>query len=296
MADISIKQLSVFCSVSETANLGQTAEALFMTRGAASQALKNLEDSLGAALFERHKQRLILNTHGQQLRPIALEMLARQQQLKSLFKTSSELNKVRIGASRTIGNYLLPQYLSGELAGCIQSKIELNNSQILQDMLQHYQLDIALIESERIQGGLIQHHWQSDQMKLICSTEHPLAGQHLNWSDLDQQAWIVRESASGSREQFDHHLRPHLNQCQIRFEMSNLDAIMQAVTKNAGIALVSGLACYSRLKNAELAQIYMPITINRQLSIVYAKANQNLPQIKQLITILNPNTSYTQAT
>ena len=91
MYEISLRQLKVFVVVAATQNLGLAAAQLYLSRGAVSQALKALEDSLGMLLFDRQAQRLQLNSAGRQLLPLAHEMLARQQQIQQLFRRSHRL-------------------------------------------------------------------------------------------------------------------------------------------------------------------------------------------------------------
>ncbi len=283
MYEISLRQLRVFVVVAATQNLGLAAEQLYLSRGAVSQALKALEDSLGMLLFDRQAQRLQLNSAGRQLLPLAHEMLARQQQIQQLFRQDSVLTPLRLGASRTIGNYLLPALLATQLQGLIAAQIEQQNSHLLQQKLLSYELDVALIESDSLLPGLSRLLWRRDQMKLICPPGHPLAGQQADWAALSGSAFVLREVFSGSREQFDQQLAPHLRGYQLAFELTSLEAIVAAVAAGAGLSLVSALACQGALARQEVAEISLPAPLWRQLWICYPPANQQLPALQQLI-------------
>ena len=74
---MTLKQLQVFLAVARYENMGQAADALFLTKGAVSQALQELERHLGVRLFDRVHPHLRLNHEGAQLRPLADEMLQR---------------------------------------------------------------------------------------------------------------------------------------------------------------------------------------------------------------------------
>lgn len=288
MQEINLRQLRVFVTLATQQNMGLAAEQLYLTRGAVSQALKALEETLGSALFDRQAQRLHLNSAGYQLLPLAHEMLARQQQIQQLFQTDSQFSPLRLGASQTIANYLLPTFLSGQLRALLAPSLVQQNSHALQQQLLHYQLDVALIESDSLLPGLQRIAWRPDPMWLICPPDHPLAGKTVQWQALNGQPFILREPFSGSREQFDLQLAPHLTELKISFEMNSLTAIVRAVSSGAGLSLVSALACQDALARGELALVQLPQPMLRQLWICYPPANQQLPALQQLLKLLNP--------
>ena len=120
--NISFRQLKAFVAVARLGNLGAAADQLCLTRGAISQALKELELQLGTPLFDRAHPHLLLNSEGALLLPLADEMLTRLDDIGALFQQSGETGGsgkavLRIGASQTIGNYLLPSLLAQLGAG-----------------------------------------------------------------------------------------------------------------------------------------------------------------------------------
>ncbi|MEW6997087.1 LysR substrate-binding domain-containing protein [Colwelliaceae bacterium BS250] len=286
MQHISLRQLQVFSSVARTANLGETAQLLFMTKGAASQAIKSLEQQLSVNLFDRVLQRLVLNTKGRMLQPLAEDMLARQQGILGLFDTGALASKLRIGASLTIGNYLLPELLANDLQDIPRPTVTVQNSLELQKKLLSFDLDIAFIESETILTSLCHKAWRDDEMILVASNHHPLAGKTVNWQDLNNQNWVLREPQSGSREQFDHHVAPHLECYQIQLELTALEAVIRSVAVGLGLTLASRLSCELHLQTGTIAEIKLPTPIIRRLAIVYNESNEHLPQLQYLLSKL----------
>lgn len=286
MAILSNKQLEVFCSVAETHNLGDTAEYLAMTRGAVSQAIKVLEQTLGVTLFERTQQRLKINSQGLLLLPYARQMLITQQSILSLFKEEGDQPPIRLGCSRTIGNYLLPKLLTRGLQSLVQTEVILANSETVQSQLEAYELDAGLIESLRIHPSLEQVAWYRDEMIVIAAQGHPLAGAEVSWAMLSAQEWILREKESGSREQFDLHIAPQLTQTRVVLQLGALDAILHSVAAGVGLTLISRLACQHWLETGRIVELAIPKEIKRELSLVYSKSSRDLPQIKRLIQLL----------
>lgn len=287
MSEINLRQLKVFVTLAALQNQGQAAEQLFLTRGAVSQALKGLEDTLGLPLFDRQAQRLQLNSAGHQLLPLAHEMLSRQQQIQQLFQHGASGQPLRLGASQTIGSYLLPGLLTPAVQALLSPQIAQYNSHLLQQQLQQYQLDMALIESDSLLPGLQRLAWRRDQMLLIAAPEHELAGQQIDWAALNGQPFVLREAYSGSREQFDLHIAPRLTRLQISFELNSLAAIIGAVAAGAGLSLVSALACQDALARGDVAEVLLPSPIRRQLWFCFPPANQQLPALQRLIGLLS---------
>ena len=82
---ITLKQLSVFVAIARHGTMTRAADVLFMTKGAVSQALAELESQLGVCVFDRQHARLHLNREGEKLLPLADELLARSQGVAALF-------------------------------------------------------------------------------------------------------------------------------------------------------------------------------------------------------------------
>ncbi|WP_031569814.1 LysR family transcriptional regulator [Rheinheimera texasensis] len=275
--NISFRQLKAFVAVARLGNLGAAADQLCLTRGAISQALKELETQLGTPLFDRAHPHLLLNSEGALLLPLADEMLTRLDDIGALFAHSGDSAGkalLRIGASQTIGNYLLPGLLA-RLGPQWQLSVFIANSQQLAERLLAFELDLALIEGEVTHPQLHSEAWQQDQMVLVASPAHPLAlsitatAKVLSAGDLAGQYWVLREPASGSREQFDKYLRPQLTNPGTVLELNTLEAVLNTVQQGLGITLVSELAARDRLASGALVVLPFKQPMPRQLHLCW---------------------------
>lgn len=269
--NISFRQLKAFVAVARLGNLGAAAAQLCLTRGAISQTLKELETQLGTPLFDRAHPHLLLNSEGALLLPLADEMLTRLDDIGSLFGSAGEAGKavLRIGASQTIGNYLLPALLA-TLGPEWRLSVFIANSQQLAERLLAFELDLALIEGDVAHPLLHSEAWQQDQMLLVCSPAHALAAcSQLQLSDLNQQYWVLRETQSGSREQFDKYLRPQLSQPGTVLELNTLEAVLNTVQQGLGLTLVSELAVRDRLSSGRLVALPFRLPMPRQLHLCW---------------------------
>lgn len=280
--NISFRQLKAFVAVARFGNLGAAADQLCLTRGAISQALKELELQLGTPLFDRAHPHLLLNSEGALLLPLADEMLTRLDDIGELFQQSGETGGsgkavLRIGASQTIGNYLLPSLLA-QLGPQWRLRVFIANSQQLAERLLAFELDLALIEGEVTHPQLHSEAWQQDQMLLVTSPMHPLAQRMaatgavdaaLSAADLADQYWVLREAQSGSREQFDKYLRPQLAALGTVLELNTLEAVLNTVQQGLGLTLVSELAVQDRLRSGALVVLPFSQPMPRQLHLCW---------------------------
>lgn len=195
---ISLKQLQVFSSIARHGNLGLAAAELFLSKGALSQALAELERQLGQPLFDRVHPRLQLNDQGRQLQPLAEEILSRITDIEHLFdEQGAPSGTLRLGASQTIGNYLLPKLLA--LQPELQAKVRISNTHNLCGMLLRFELDMALIEGENFHPNLVTQDWLRDEMLIVAHPDHPLVShtltgqQPLTLAQLAYLDWVLRE-------------------------------------------------------------------------------------------------------
>src|SRR5437868_6251316 len=104
----SLKQIAVFDAVARLGSVSRAAEEVALSQSAASMALKELEDSLGAQLFHRHGRKLILNENGRRLQPKAHSLMRLAGEIGT--PESEDLDgTLRVAASTTVGNYVLPE-------------------------------------------------------------------------------------------------------------------------------------------------------------------------------------------
>lgn len=269
---ITLHQLRVFSVIARTENLTQASESLYLSKGAVSQTLLQLEEYLNTPLFDRVQRRLKLNSQGRQLLPMADEMLTRAQDIEGLFHSSSLSHEVlQIGASQTIGNYILPSLLAQSGHGQ-QAKVTVANTQDLCQKLLNFEIDMALVEGQNTYADLEEMPWREDEMVLIASPTHPLSTKPVQQlKDLTQQNWVLREPFSGSREQFEKYLRPYIEDIHQIMEFSSLESVMLAVEEGLGISFVSQLAAQARIDANRLVTLALPQKFPRQLFLLHHK-------------------------
>lgn len=257
---ITLRQLATFAAIAEHGNVTQAAAAIALSQSAASQALQELERTLQTRLFDRSGKRLTLNDNGRALYPKACALLAQGQELETLFQQAPV--QLALGASRSIGGYLLPQVMSGFLAELPDSRLQLQvaNSREILAALCEFRLDVAFIEAP-IQHPQVQLlPWLEDELLLVAAPAHELArGGRVDRERLAAARWVLREAGSGTRVTFEQQVLPRLGSLRAPLEVSNAEAIKHLVASGIGISCLSQRVVAGELARGELVALDNPL-------------------------------------
>ena len=256
---LTLRELEVLVAVADAGSVTQAASQLAMTQSAASQALATLETQLSVQLFDRIGRKLILNENGRLLLPNARAMLDTARAAEQLFEGTAAL---RLGASTTIANYLLPQALAKFLHGYPTAKIELevaNTSDIVSSVAS-FAVDVGFIEGACHHQDLLVTPWASDELVVFVGHQHPLAHKKLTLSDLADAPWILRETGSGTRTEIERLLLPQLGALPVTMEIGNSEAIKHLVAAGLGISCLSRKVIADQLAQGSIVQVNAPLS------------------------------------
>ncbi|QDE32341.1 LysR substrate-binding domain-containing protein [Shewanella polaris] len=257
--NISLKQLNVFMSITQHNTLTAAAQAIYLSKAAVSMALAELEKQLGHPLFDRVNNRLVLNQEGHKLLPLADELLSRANNINQLFDAEQAFaGQLKIGASDTIGNHVVPGLLSQfrHQHQHFSQSVFISNSRLICQKLRDYELDIGLIEGNTPHPDLIATPFSHDNMCIIVAPEHPFC--HIkkpHITDLSPSDWILREAGSGSREFFLRALAPHIETWHEVFELNTTEALINSVAAGIGLGCLSTLAAQYAVSDGRVTQL-----------------------------------------
>jgi len=285
--NITLKQLQVFICITQEKTITAAAEKLFLSKPAVSMSLSELEKQLGQPLFERKNNRLFINDLGKQLLPLADEQIERSKLISTLFSNDNQLNgKLRIGASNTLGNHLLPLMLSDfrKQFNHQNQSLLIDNSQTISEQIKEYELDIGLVEANLFDSQLESIKWLKDEMVIVCCTDHELCQKkYLNIDDLEDQQWILREVGSGSRSFFLNQIGRKLSNYQISLELKSTEAIINSTSAGLGIACISKVAARHALAGKRLKQLTLNVDMHRDYWLIWHKDRYQSPLLKTFI-------------
>lgn len=266
-----LRQLAVFVETARTGQVSQAAQVLNLSQSATSASLAELESNL-TPLFDRLGRRLLLNSAGERLLPEAINLLDQARRLEQLALEAGEGFQLKLGATQTIGNYLAPKLVHEFEQRHPNSHVELfvQNTQQVLNALEHFEIDLALIEGPCTSEAFRVDSWRQDELVIFCAPGHPLARHHeLTVSLLTHQKWILREKGSGTRQSFDMAIAAVGVELDVRFSLEHTEGIKQAVEDGLGIGCVSRLAVQPDIDRGSLVEMPAPfLDLTRTFSVV----------------------------
>jgi DNA-binding transcriptional LysR family regulator len=250
-----LRQLEVFLAVAATENISRAAEGLAMSQSAVSGSLSDLESHFDVQLFDRVGKRIQLNEFGRALRPRAQALLEQATDLENALRKHSDIGRLQIGATLTIGNYLAVGLIArfmAEQAGA-QVTLEVANTAEIVHKVANFELDIALVEGELTHPDLEITPWMEDELVVFCAPNHSLAKKRLlHDEDLRGATWILREAGSGTRQTFERAMHGLVSELKIMLELQHTEAIKRAVEAELGIGCISKVALEDAFKRGSL--------------------------------------------
>lgn len=236
---LSLRELEVFCAIARHENVNRAAGDVALTQSAASQALARLEEALDVQLFDRHGRRLLLNEHGRLLLPRARALLDGALSLQGLFDGGAL--SLRLGASTTIASYVLPQRLAAFRRLDPDARLELTvgNTRAVVDAVAAFDVDLGLIEGPCHHPELELTPWLDDELVVFAAAGHPLTQARCTPQQLADAPWLLREPGSGTREEVERLLLPHLGRLRLDMELGDSEAIRHAVAAGLGVSCLS---------------------------------------------------------
>lgn len=256
---ITLRQLEVFAEVLKSGSTTQASQRLALSQSAVSAALTDLEGQLGVQLFDRVGKRLVVNEHGRLLYPRALAALEQASEIEQLFREAN--GAIRVFASSTIGNYILPEVIAHYRRDFPELPLELSvgNSQDVITAVADFRVDIGLIEGPCHAAEIIAEPWLEDELVVFAPPSSPLLQGEVTLEALAAAPWILRERGSGTREIVDYLLLSHLPQFQLGMELGNSEAIKHAVRHGLGISCLSRRVIAEQLETGTLMEVPLPL-------------------------------------
>jgi len=239
-------KLKVFCTVAETKSFSKTSEIIHLTQPAVSLQIQALEEVYETKLFDRSSSTVTLTPAGEVLYKFAKEILHLYANVEKVIGEMTGLVKgsISIGASSTIGNYVLPALITDFKKTHPKIKVHMlvGNSKRVVELLNSGNVDLGLVEGEVTRQKMAIEKILSDELLLIVPSYHPWAKKkEISISELTKEPFIIREGGSGTRQMIEkffalHGIAPQ--DMRISMVLGSTVAIKEAVENGLGVSIV----------------------------------------------------------
>ncbi|MGL6107524.1 LysR substrate-binding domain-containing protein [Romboutsia sp.] len=272
-----LEELKTFIAVVEYNNFTKAGEHLNLSQPTVSNHIKNLENYFEVTLINRSvKQKTIVITDsGYTLYKKAKEIINLFELTVMEVRNTSDSMKgsLKIGATFTIGEYILPKFLAifSMKYPDIDVEIFIDNTLSVSSRLKDLTLDIGLIEGIAFSSNFTQKYFLQDKMVLTLPYKSYLNESNFSLKKLQNQKWIVREEGSGTREFTDMFLSNNEIIPKNIMVLASNHAIKEAIKNNLGISILSNLIVSENDKSNDLSVIELGPSYIRHFSYILPK-------------------------
>ncbi len=256
-----LASLDLLVSVGELGSISAAAAAHKVTQPAASMRLRGLERLLQIPLLERATTGARLTPAGMATVEWATVVLS---DMRTLLAGTAALradrtSHLRLAASLTVAEYLVPRWLHLLAAEAPETKVslEMGNTAHVADLVAAGDVDLGFIEGSRPPGRLRSKELLADELVIVVPAAHPWSRRRgpISANELAKTPLVLREPGSGTREV----LTDALEACGLgvttAMELGSTTAIKAAVVTGAGPAVVSALAVRAEVQSGQLVAI-----------------------------------------
>jgi len=197
-------ELAAFVAAFEAGTMHGAADALQLTQSAVTKRIQMLERRVGGRLFERGRFGVRPTELGSTVYPAAkraLEALGSVVELVELSRAQGSVD-LRLSASQTIGEFLLPGWLADfrRERPEVHPRLQVVNSHDALEAIRENRSEIGFVEGPDSPAGLQALTVARDEIVVVVAAEHPWAGRRaVTPRDLVGESYLAREEAAGTR-------------------------------------------------------------------------------------------------
>ena len=282
-----IDELKTFIAVVDFKNFTRAGESINLSQPSVSTHIKNLESYFNTQLINRSikQKNIVITESGYLLYKKAKEILHMIDSTKTELRSLDGHVKghLRIGASLTIGEYLLPKFLAkfSSKYPDIEFELIIENTHNICSKIKNFTLDIGLIEGTTPSSDFNQNYFLEDKMVIACSKNSDILNGTFSIDKLQNKNWIVREEGSGTRDYINMFLTTNKIVPNNLMVLGSNYAIKEAVKNNLGITIISNYVTAPAVENNELETIELEKSYTRPFSYILPK-NINTSHITNL--------------
>lgn len=253
-------RLKVFYTVAKRLNFTKASAELFISQPAVTKHIKELESEFKMSLFERSgNKRISLTPAGETLLQYAEQILGiyRELEFDMSLLTSQHKGILRIGASSTIAQYVIPPMLAQFHQKFTDIKIHLNtgNTEYIEQALLDREIDFGIIEGISRNPQIKYEEYMQDELVLVCSANNSdIKKDTLNPGELKHYSFLLREPGSGTLDVIANALETKgikLKDLRVEMQLGGTESIKSYLLHSKCLAFLSIHAILKELKNNE---------------------------------------------
>ncbi len=269
---LTLRQMEIFLNVVREGHLTNVAKGMGLSQSAISMSIKELENILGNPLFDRINKKLILNEMGRSFEKEIAPIVKRLNDIEYEFKNTVNKGMVRVGASTTIVDYLMPPIICSYMNNYPDVKVGLKegNTQQIVELLKNGKIDVGFIEGIVHDPEIIKEIIGVDEL-VVVTTDITL-NREIFIDTIQNRKWVLREEGSGTREVFLDYIKDKVDNINIFLELGHTESIKSLLMNHNCITCISKIAVKNEIKNNKLLRVPLKnFECKRDFLMIYHK-------------------------
>lgn len=269
---LTLRQMEIFLNVVKEGHLTNVAKDMGLSQSAISMAIKELEKILGNPLFDRINKKLILNEMGRSFEREISPIIKKINDIEYEFKNTVNKGMIRVGASTTVVDYMMPPIICSYMNNYPDVKVSLKegNTKNIVELIKDGKLDVGFIEGVVNDSDIIKEIIGVDEL-VVVTTDTELANECFIDS-IQSNKWVLREEGSGTREVFLDYVKDKVDHINIFLELGHTESIKSLLMNHQCLTCISKIAVKNEIKDGILLQVPLKnFKCKRNFFMIYHK-------------------------
>lgn len=282
-------RLQVFHTVARRLSFTKAAEELYITQPAVTKHIHELEHHFKLKFFQRSGNKIYLTPAGKTMLQHTETLLAGYRNLEFDMNAlaSQHSGKLRIGASTTVAQYVLPPILASfrQKFKDVALTLTSGNTEQIENALLGNEIDVGIIEGRSKSKSLQYTPFLRDEIVLVTSVHHPACRKEtIKPDELKALPLLLREPGSGTLEVIAHALKTiglKISELNVELQLNSTESIKSYLLHSPCAAFVSIHAVLKELQSTEYRIIDVKgLTIERPFYVIQPHGpSSSLPEL-----------------
>ena len=289
---MNLNHLSIFQAVAARGSISSGAQRLHLSQSAVSKQLGEFERTLGVNLFDRLPRGVRLTEAGRLLQGYANTLVAVEAEAEAAIRDlrGGVRGRLRLGASRTVGAYLMPALLAQfrRAHPDVEIFLQVESTGTIERRLIENEIDIGFAEGVAGSEQLDYREFARDELVLIAAPKHPVTrSDPAPLSVVLQHPLLMHEVGSGTRAVTERAFAARKIALRPSMTLASTEVIKHTVATGVGIAVLSAFAVRSELAAGTLRTVRMKgLAIHRPLYRIQRKGAWSSPAVEAFVAML----------
>jgi len=271
---LTLRQMEIFLNVVKLEHLTNVAKEMSLSQSAVSMSIKELESILGRPVFDRINKKLVLNEVGRAFHKEIDPVFKKLSDIEYEFKNSENKGMIRVGASTTIVDYLMPSIICAYMSSYPEVKITLKegNTKEIAQMVKEGTIDIGFVEGFVSGAEIIKENIGIDELLVVTENEEIANAKPVFIDQLAKMRWVLREEGSGTREIFLEYIKDKVDDLNIFLELGHTESIKSILKNRECLTCISKISVKKELAEGTLFQVKVKkFECKRNFVMIYHK-------------------------